>query len=88
MAKIRRSPISDTEWEGHKDAIRKLYLLENKRLDSEDGVVALMSARYNFSARYDHFYKSAISTGFPKAKYTPAQRNMRLDSRNEASTSI
>jgi hypothetical protein len=52
MDRIRRPRIPDTEWEGHKVTIKRLYLDEKRRLEGIGGVMSIMSDRHDFYARY------------------------------------
>ncbi|KAI1527413.1 Ankyrin repeat-containing protein [Pyrenophora tritici-repentis] len=42
MPRVNHSRISQTQWDTHKATIRRLYLMENKNLEGQGGVIKLM----------------------------------------------
>jgi hypothetical protein len=48
--RVRRLP--DEEWIRHMDDIKRLYLMEDKKLEGEGGLIRIMESEHNFLARY------------------------------------
>jgi hypothetical protein len=52
MSKSLARRIPDDVWNLHKATIRELYIVEDRKLDGYDGVMDIMTKRYDFSPTY------------------------------------
>ncbi|RYN25203.1 hypothetical protein AA0112_g8594 [Alternaria arborescens] len=57
MSKSLARRIPDDVWNFHKATIRELYIVEGRKLDGYDGVMDIMTKRYDFSPTKSQYEK-------------------------------
>ncbi|RYP39320.1 hypothetical protein DL768_010726 [Monosporascus sp. mg162] len=60
--------LTDDDWNSHRDAIRFLYLTENRKLQGHGGVMQEMSTKYGFNATKAQYERRFKKWGFQKNK--------------------